>query len=309
MPAYDTGNLTAIGAAEVRSIDFANVDGYGKLGGILHTKLMVVDGKDAYVGSANMDWRSLTQVKEVGAMVTDCPVYASDIEKVFEQYWIAAAATSLPSWPSTVNSDFNYAVPMTIGSSSTPVYAAVSPDTFVSTGRDSETSAIMHAITDAKKYVKFAVMDYAPTTWYSPMPLYWANVDTYLRTAAFSGAKVQLLFSIWNHTNPTQLQYWRSLGQLKNIEVKSYKIPDSPFGPPAPFSRVSHSKYVVTDKQAYVTTSNCVGDYYLYTAGVSVNVMDPTSQFVTDLNSMFDADWNSPFAGPVPDSLPRKGGK
>lgn len=54
MPAYDTANLTAIGAAEVRSIDFANVDGYGKLGGILHTKLMVVDGKDAYVGSANM---------------------------------------------------------------------------------------------------------------------------------------------------------------------------------------------------------------------------------------------------------------
>ena len=54
MPAYDTGNLTALGLAEVRSIDFARVNGYGNLGGILHTKLMVVDGAHAYIGSANM---------------------------------------------------------------------------------------------------------------------------------------------------------------------------------------------------------------------------------------------------------------
>ena len=30
--------------------------------GVLHTKLWVVDGKHIYIGSANMDWRSLTQV-------------------------------------------------------------------------------------------------------------------------------------------------------------------------------------------------------------------------------------------------------
>jgi len=54
MPAYDTGNLTALGVAEVRSIDFAAVNGYNGMGGILHTKLMVVDGKHAYIGSANM---------------------------------------------------------------------------------------------------------------------------------------------------------------------------------------------------------------------------------------------------------------
>ena len=44
--------------AEVQSIDFEKlVDA-----GIMHTKLWVVDGKHFYVGSANMDWRSLTQV-------------------------------------------------------------------------------------------------------------------------------------------------------------------------------------------------------------------------------------------------------
>lgn len=31
-------------------------------GGVLHSKFWVVDGRHVYVGSANMDWRSLTQV-------------------------------------------------------------------------------------------------------------------------------------------------------------------------------------------------------------------------------------------------------
>lgn len=31
-------------------------------GGVLHSKFWIVDGRHVYVGSANMDWRSLTQV-------------------------------------------------------------------------------------------------------------------------------------------------------------------------------------------------------------------------------------------------------
>lgn len=31
-------------------------------GGVLHSKFWVVDGRHIYVGSANMDWRALTQV-------------------------------------------------------------------------------------------------------------------------------------------------------------------------------------------------------------------------------------------------------
>lgn len=46
-------------AAEVRSVDFPKLLG----GGVLHTKLILIDRKDFYVGSANMDWRALTEVK------------------------------------------------------------------------------------------------------------------------------------------------------------------------------------------------------------------------------------------------------
>ena len=58
-PDEDTRVLDSLGAAIVRNVDFNRLIGTG----ILHTKLWVVDGKHFFVGSANMDWRSLTQVK------------------------------------------------------------------------------------------------------------------------------------------------------------------------------------------------------------------------------------------------------
>ena len=53
--------LRAIPGAELRSFDF----GEGKHG-ILHAKYFVVDGEDAYVGSQNLDWRSLQHIHETG---------------------------------------------------------------------------------------------------------------------------------------------------------------------------------------------------------------------------------------------------
>ena len=51
-------------ASEVRSLNFKDLLGNG----ILHTKMWLVDDEHFYLGSANMDWRSLTQVK-VGRLI------------------------------------------------------------------------------------------------------------------------------------------------------------------------------------------------------------------------------------------------
>ena len=53
-----SASVSPTGAAEVRNVNFTRLWGAG----VLHTKLWLVDGKHFYVGSANMDWRSLTQV-------------------------------------------------------------------------------------------------------------------------------------------------------------------------------------------------------------------------------------------------------
>lgn len=57
-PNLDTEILVKRKAAEVRSVDFPRLIGAG----VLHTKLWIADGQHMYVGSANNDWRSLTQV-------------------------------------------------------------------------------------------------------------------------------------------------------------------------------------------------------------------------------------------------------
>ncbi|NXH66240.1 PLD3 Phospholipase, partial [Hydrobates tethys] len=55
-PLNDIQALEQSGAV-VRIVDMPRLTG-----GVLHTKFWLVDGTHLYIGSANMDWRSLTQV-------------------------------------------------------------------------------------------------------------------------------------------------------------------------------------------------------------------------------------------------------
>lgn len=77
-------------AIEVRKINMA--DWYSS--GIMHQKIWIFDGKSVYLGSANMDWKSLTQVKEMGIAVEDHPAVASDLSRYFDAWW---TFTGLPA--------------------------------------------------------------------------------------------------------------------------------------------------------------------------------------------------------------------
>ena len=57
-PAKDTADFVKAGAAEVRTLDFDKIMGAG----VLHTKFWIVDDAHVYIGSANMDYRALSQV-------------------------------------------------------------------------------------------------------------------------------------------------------------------------------------------------------------------------------------------------------
>ena len=65
--------------------------------GIMHQKIWIFDARHVYLGSANMDWKSIAQVKEMGVAVEDCPELAADAGKYFETWW---TFTALP--PSSV---------------------------------------------------------------------------------------------------------------------------------------------------------------------------------------------------------------
>lgn len=55
--------------------------------GIVHAKVWISDSQDVYIGSANNDWKSLTQVKEVGVYITGCPSISRNVEIYFNNLW------------------------------------------------------------------------------------------------------------------------------------------------------------------------------------------------------------------------------
>lgn len=50
-------SAVCVSGADIRTVNMRKLTS-----GVLHTKFWVVDKKHIYIGSANMDWRSLTQV-------------------------------------------------------------------------------------------------------------------------------------------------------------------------------------------------------------------------------------------------------
>lgn len=124
---------------------------------------------------------------------------------------------------------------------------------------------------------------------------YWAhfisNTDQYLKSLLYS------------NTLCSSSKYNKCSGK---IEIKYYKVPGFNITGPAiqnktrtgniypGYTRVNHGKYAVTDVRAHIGTSNLIWDYFYVTAGVSFGTYNPV--IVSQLQKIFDADWNSPYA-------------
>jgi hypothetical protein len=80
-------------------------------GGIMHMKLWHSNGRAAYLGSANTDWKSLAQVQELGVLVNGTAATA-DLGRLFETFW-KWASPDVPAQQMIVFSD-KYAAPLTL---------------------------------------------------------------------------------------------------------------------------------------------------------------------------------------------------
>lgn len=306
----DTEALSKIQGVEVRSLNFTALMGAG----ILHTKLWISDRQHFYVGSANFDWRSLTQVKEMGVLVEDCPCLANDMAKIFDVYWHLGGPGKVvpPAWPKSLGTKINAKKPVRIqnGASgqSLDFYLSSSPEPFCPTGRTVDIDAILDVIDQAEKFIYVAVMDYFPTTLYSKLVQFWPVIDDRLRKAATErSVHVRLLLSHWDHTRPDMKAYLLSLMALNGtnqgstrIDGRYFEVPKfTPAQAKIPFARVNHNKYMVTDKSGYIGTSNWSADYFLNTGGIGF-VFKSTNSTANDLRAqlegVFQRDWNSAYA-------------
>ncbi|RDX64671.1 Phospholipase D Z, partial [Mucuna pruriens] len=82
----------ASGRPNVENVTLLLEDWWGS--GIVHAKVWISDSRDVYIGSANNDWKSLTQVKELGIYFADCPKIAKKVEVYFDNLWKLASLDS-----------------------------------------------------------------------------------------------------------------------------------------------------------------------------------------------------------------------
>nr|XP_033813329.1 phospholipase D3 [Geotrypetes seraphini]XP_033813330.1 phospholipase D3 [Geotrypetes seraphini]XP_033813331.1 phospholipase D3 [Geotrypetes seraphini] len=296
--------------ALIREVDLPKLTG-----GVLHTKFLVVDGKHMFIGSANMDWRSLTQVKELGATVYNCSCLVKDLQKIFKAYWtLGMSNASIPSpWPEEYATSYNKDTPLavTLNGTSSQIYLSSAPPALCAQGRTGDLQAILSIINDARTFVYVAVMDYFPTMEYSYPKKFWPQIDDYLRKAAYERkVHVRLLISCWHNTDPSMFPFLRSLAAMRDnkthydIDVKLFVVPATAAQARIPYARVNHNKYLVTEKVAYIGTSNWCGDYFVRTAGSALIVnqtgaaTDSNGQLTVQkqLQDVFDRDWNSEYS-------------
>uniref|UniRef100_A0A8B9WPS1 spleen exonuclease n=3 Tax=Bos TaxID=9903 RepID=A0A8B9WPS1_BOSMU len=306
-------NSTDLQVLESRGAQVRHVP-MGKLtGGVLHSKFWVVDGRHIYVGSANMDWRSLTQVKELGAVIYNCSRLAQDLEKTFQTYWVLGTPRAvLPKpWPQNFSSHINRFQPLRDHFDGVPttVYFSASPPALCPHGRTRDLDALLAVMGAAQEFLYASVMEYFPTTRFRHPASYWPVLDTALRVAAFSrGVRVRLLVSCWLNTDPRMFPFLRSLQALSNpaanvsMDVKVFIVPVGNHSN-IPFSRVNHSKFMVTEKAAYIGTSNWSEDYFSSTSGVGLVVSQRASgaqlgvsTVQEQLRQLFERDWSSRYA-------------
>ncbi|XP_063826849.1 5'-3' exonuclease PLD3-like isoform X1 [Ostrinia nubilalis] len=310
-PNVDTEYLVKKKAAQVRSLNFSKLLGSG----VLHTKFWIVDRTHFYIGSANMDWRSLTQVKELGIVAYNCSCLATDLGKIFDVYWTLGAPDAVvpDEWPEELATDINMEHPINM-SDSFGAFITSSPPPFSPTGRTNDDDAIVGIMEEAEEFIYISVMEYAPAQEFSPKIKFWPKIDDAIRRAALEhNVKVKMLISWWRHSRLSEAFFLKSLLALNrvyprvDIQVKRFRVPSTPDQDKIPYARVNHNKYMVTDRTAYIGTSNWSGDYFIDTAGVALVLQDEahrtegnfTQDIRRQLQEVFERDWSSPYAIPL----------
>nr|CDS30548.1 phospholipase d3 [Hymenolepis microstoma] len=305
----DLDQLIAAGA-KVKYLDVTKL----LTAGVQHAKLWTVDNQHGYIGSANMDWRALTQVKELGIFFKGCPRLASDLSKIIGAFGhVAEPGIVFPiNWTSEFTTTYNRTNPMKLLLNGVPasVYISMSPPAFRPPEREDDLDTIIHIIDSAQSFVYVAVMEFqALVKYYSGKPdAYWPDLSNALIRASLErGVEVRILVSHWAHTSPKLRHFMKAIRTLHGVNgaslrIRFFVVPvETPEQRAIPFARVNHNKYMVTDKTLYVGTSNWSGDYFKFTGGAGF-VVECDEDYLSstgakclrkELEEVFLRDWNS----------------
>jgi len=277
-PADSLGRLANV---SVRTIDYHRI-----AGGVQHAKFMVVDDREAWLGSQNLDWRALSHIHELGARVRLEPV-AKAFADVFETDWAACDTTSHAAardrkpakWPLAFTQDGEKG----------ELWPSASPKPQSPPSLPWDRDVLVGRLNAAQHEIVAQFLSYGTGG--------RGNADSTLHkallAAAARGVKVKLIVSDWVIGGRGEPDL-RALAATPGIEVRISQVPEWSGGY-IPFARVEHCKFMVADSSwLWLGTSNWEPSYFLATRNIAITVHH--GPLARRARGIFETSWNAPSA-------------
>lgn len=273
--------LAGIKNISIAKISFKNVGG-----GVMHAKYMIADGRDLYSGSANMDWRALDHIHELGIRIKNKKL-AKNFEAIFNYDW-NNSDIGRNTIKETISFDeilnvYNELSIQTKNYGAVTLFPCFSPMGKMPEGFSNERDELVNIINNAKHSLHIQMYSYNTRDEFT-------DIDKALRNAAERGVKVKIIFSNWS-IRKGATEVIQDLTKVPNIEVKFSVIPEHSGGF-IPYARVEHCKYFVADNNiSWVSSANWERGYF-YGSRNTTLVID-SRKVNSAIKKIFLSDWNS----------------
>ncbi len=213
---FSKGTRRSSRLGAVPGIVLASFDVHPVMGGVLHAKYFIVDGRETYLGSQNFDGRSLAHIHEIGVRIRDAVATAA-YARVFALDWdLAAGAPSTVGRPRRPGA---YALARDGGGRPGHAMPVASPRGFLPDPRTWELPRLVLLIDGAKQSVHAQVLTYDTRSRDgSPFP----DLDDALRRAAARG--VSLLVSD-RDKKKGMVEAVQKLVQVPGVQVRFIDVP------------------------------------------------------------------------------------
>ncbi|KAI4890966.1 hypothetical protein NFI96_031552, partial [Prochilodus magdalenae] len=286
--------------------------------GELHSSFWVVDRRHMYIGSAGMDWRSLSTRKELGVIIYNCSCLALDLHRIFNLYWQLQLKESVPPiWSKRLAALYNKdrALGLQLNGANTTAYVLSSPDIFCPKDRTRDIDGIFRVIQDARRFIYISITDYLPLINNNTHSKYWSRIDVMLREALIlKHIKIHLLISCREQTHPLTFNFVWSLKSLC-LEISNCSMEVRFFSPrlheDGSLQGINHHRYMVTDNSVYLGNLDWMGNEFTYNAGAGLvirkaeGMRDKSSTIVEQVKAVFDRDWHSAYTKTLqPNKIP-----
>jgi phospholipase D3/4 len=135
-----------------------------------------------------MDWRSLTQVKELGIYIRNCSCIANDLSKIFSSYQFIAKESfkDFYKWPHNFYTKINEMnrLPVIFNQSiDGSIFFSSAPKKVNAFDRSDDLESLLNIMNNAKREINIQVMNYYPLMIYTEQKSYWGKLDYMLRSA------------------------------------------------------------------------------------------------------------------------------